>query len=148
MVRMDSGGTSPSGALQAIAFGAVAVTTRALQTVGLELTFAQWRVLVIVGESDEGATVSEVAVRLGSELSPASRLVGRMARRGFVTLLKDDVDRRVTRVALTSAGRGIREAVLERRLVLLLAVLAAAGPISPEVVAGLQRIGDAFGQFL
>jgi len=70
-----------------------------------------------------------------------------MARRGFVTLVKDDDDRRVTRVALTSAGRGIREAVLERRLALLVAVLAAAGPLSPDVVAGLQRIGEAFGQF-
>jgi len=147
MVRKDPRGLSPAGALQAIALGAVAVTTRALQTVGLELTFAQWRVLAIVGESDDGVAVSEIAARLGSELSPASRLVGRMARRGFVTLVKDDDDRRVTRVALTSAGRGIREAVLERRLALLVAVLAAAGPLSPDVVAGLQRIGEAFGQF-
>jgi hypothetical protein len=36
---------------------------------------------------------------------------------------------------------------MERRLAMLVAVLAAAGPISPEVVAGLQRIGEAFAQF-
>jgi DNA-binding MarR family transcriptional regulator len=147
MVQTDSGGPSPAGALQAIAFGAVAITTRALQTVGLELTFVQWRVLVIVGATEDGLTVSEIAARIGSELSPTSRLVARMARRGLVTLVKEDVDRRVTRVTLSSEGRRVRHSVLERRLALLVAVLAAAGPISPEVVAGLQRIGDAFAQF-
>jgi DNA-binding MarR family transcriptional regulator len=147
MVPKDSGGLSPAGALQAVAFGTVAITTRALQTVGLELTFVQWRVLVIVGATDEGLTVSEIAVRIGSELSPTSRLVARMARRGFVTLVKEDVDRRVTRVRLSSEGRAVRQSVIERRLALLLAVLAAAGPLSPDVVAGLQRIGEAFAQF-
>ena len=147
MVRKDPGGLSAAGALQAVAFGAVAITTRALQTVGLELTFVQWRVLVIVGATDEGLTVSEIAMRLGSELSPTSRLVARMARRGFVTLVKDDVDRRVTRVTLSSAGRAVRQSVIERRLALLVAVLAAAGPLSPDAVAGLQRIGEAFAQF-
>jgi DNA-binding MarR family transcriptional regulator len=147
MVREDPGGQSPAGALQAVAFGAVAITTRALQTVGLELTFVQWRVLVIVGATDEGLTVSEIASRMGSELSPTSRLVARMARRGFVTLVKEDVDRRVTRVMLSSDGRAVRQSVMERRLAMLVAVLAAAGPISPEVVAGLQRIGEAFAQF-
>jgi DNA-binding MarR family transcriptional regulator len=138
---------SPAEALEAVTFGAVAVTTRALATTGLELTFAQWRVLVIVGEGDAGAAVSDIATRLGSELSPASRLVGRMARRGFVTLVKDDLDRRVTRVTLTSAGSALRQAVLERRLALLREILAAAGPVSSDVVAGLQRIGEAFRRF-
>ena len=147
MVRKDPRGPSAAGALQAVAFGAVAITTRALQTVGLELTFVQWRVLVIVGATDEGSTVSEIAARIGSELSPTSRLVARMARRGFVTLVKEDVDRRVTRVTLSSEGRAVRQSVMERRLAMLVAVLAAAGPISPEVVAGLQRIGEAFAQF-
>ena len=147
MVRKDPGGPSAAGALQAVAFGVVAITTRALQTVGLELTFVQWRVLVIVGATDEGLTVSEIAARMGSELSPTSRLVARMARRGFVTLVKEDVDRRVTRVTLSSEGRAVRQSVMERRLAMLVAVLAAAGPISPEVVAGLQRIGEAFAQF-
>jgi DNA-binding MarR family transcriptional regulator len=147
MVQKHATSLSPAEALEAVVFGAVAVTTRALETIGLELTFAQWRVLVIVGEGDRGATVSDVATRLGSELSPASRLVGRIARRGFVTLVKDDLDRRVTRVTLTSAGSALRQAVLERRLALLREVLAGAGPVSPDVVAGLQRIGEAFGRY-
>jgi DNA-binding MarR family transcriptional regulator len=147
MVQKTAAPLSPAEALEIVAFGAVAVTTRALGTIGLDLTFAQWRVLVIVGGAEDGATVSDIASRLGSELSPASRLVGRMARRGFVTLVKDDLDRRVTRVTLTSSGGALRQAVLKRRLALLRQVLAGAGPVSPEVVAGLQRIGAAFGRY-
>src|SRR6266568_1510563 len=113
-------------ALEAVALGSVAVTTRALATVGLDLTFAQWRVLVIVGESSDGATVTEIAARLGGEISPVSRLVSRIARRGLVNARKDERDRRVTRVAATDAGRRLRETVLARRRALLLDVLAAA----------------------
>ncbi len=128
-----------------MAFGSVAVTSRALATVGLELTFAQWRVLVVVGEKpEEGATVTEIADRLGAEISPVSRLVSRLAGRGLVVADKDERDRRVTRVTVSDAGREIRETVVERRRELLAEVLAAAGPIGPDVVAVLDRIGGAF----
>jgi DNA-binding MarR family transcriptional regulator len=131
-------------ALEAVAFGSVAVTSRALATVGLELTFAQWRV---VGERSDGATVTEIAARLGAEISPVSRLVSRLARRGVVTVDKDDQDRRVTRVKLSDAGREIRETVIERRRELLAEVLAAAGPMEPDVTAALGRIGAAFRRY-
>lgn len=149
VVQTQHGGTSPHAldALEAVAFGAVAVTTRALASVGLELTFAQWRALVIVGESPDGASVSEIAERVGSELSPASRLVARMASRGLVELDKDPGDRRVTRVTLTPAGADARTSVLNRRLALLTAVIAAAGPISAEAVDGLLRIGAVISQY-
>jgi DNA-binding MarR family transcriptional regulator len=134
-------------ALEAVAYGSVAVTSRALSTVGLELTFAQWRVLVVVGEKSDGATVTEIAARLGAEISPVSRLVTRLVRRGLVTASKDDQDRRVTRVTVSDAGREIRETVIERRRVLLAEVLAAAGPIEPDVTAALRRIGAAFRRY-
>jgi DNA-binding MarR family transcriptional regulator len=135
-------------ALEAVAFGSVAVTSRALATVGLELTFAQWRVLVVAGEKpEEGATVTEIADRLGAEISPVSRLVSRLARRGLVTAYKDDRDRRVTRVTVSDAGREIRDTVMTRRRELLSEVLAAAGPIEPDVVAALDRIGGAFRRY-
>ena len=134
-------------ALEAIALGSVAITTLALAAVGLELTFAQWRVLVIVGDDPDGATVTEIATRLGSEVSPVSRLVGRIARRGLVGVRKDDRDRRVTRVAITDAGRELRATVLERRRELLRDVLAASGPLDPAVEAELVRIGVAFRRY-
>lgn len=134
-------------ALEAIVLGSVAVTTRALATVGLELTFAQWRVLVIVGERPDGATVSEIATRLGGEISPVSRLVRRIARRGLVTVGKDARDRRVTRVTVSDTGRELRETVLARRRALLDEVIAAAGPIEPDVETTLDRIGAAFRRY-
>ena len=128
-------------ALEAIAFGSVAITTLALATTGLDLTFAQWRVLVIVGDDPAGATVTEIATRLGADVSPVSRLVGRAARRGLVRTSKDDRDRRVTRVMLTDAGTELRETVLDHRRRLLADVLVEASPIDPEVASALDRIG-------
>jgi DNA-binding MarR family transcriptional regulator len=133
--------------LERIAYGTVAVTTRALTAVGLDLTFAQWRVLVIVGNDDDGTPMSDVALRLGAALSPTSRLVGRMAQRGFVQLEKDDIDRRVTRVTLSDQGLAIRQAVREKRLELLREVVSAADPVPPETVAALERIADAFSRY-
>ena len=134
-------------ALEAVAFGSVAVTSRALAAVGLELTFAQWRVLVVVGEKSSGATVTEVAVRLGAEISPVSRLVSRLARRGLVTVSKDDRDRRVTRVTVSESGSEIRATVIARRRELLAEVLVAAGPLGPDAEAALDRIGAAFRRY-
>jgi len=144
VVQAQASAQAARDALEAVVFGSVAVTTRALATVGLELTFAQWRVLVVVGEKSDGATVTEIAARLGAEISPVSRLVTRLARRGLVTAFKDDQDRRVTRVTVSHTGREIRETVIERRRELLAEVVAAAGPIEPEVAAALHRIGAAF----
>jgi len=135
-------------ALEAVAFGSVAVTTRALLTVSPDLTFGQWRALVIVGEQPDGATVSEIAARLGAEISPVSRLVSRLVARGLMVRAKDVQDRRVTRVSMTPSGRELRETVLERRRAILGGVLEDAGPMEPEVEAALERIGRAFREYL
>ena len=135
-------------ALEAIAIGFVAVTARALQATEPELTLAQWRVLMIVGGSPAGATVSDVAARLGSELSPASRVIRRLDRRGLVATGKTDPDRRVTRVRLTDDGRAIRQDVLERRRTLLVEVLSGAGIVDAAGAELLARLGDAFHPFV
>ena len=113
MAKAQAPAQAARDGLEAVAFGSVAVTSRALAAVGLELTFAQWRVLAVVGEKPGGATVTEIAARLGAEVSPVSRLVSRLVRRGVVTVVKDERDRRVTRVTTSDAGREIRDAVLE-----------------------------------
>jgi DNA-binding MarR family transcriptional regulator len=134
-------------ALEAIAFGSVAITTRALATAGVDLTFAQWRVLVIVGEGPAGATVTEIATRLGAEISPVSKLVSRMARRRLVRTRKDDRDGRVTRVTVTEEGRKLRKTVVGHRRRMLVDVLAEAGDIEPDVASALDRIGLAIGRY-
>ena len=147
VTRAHQPGERARAALEAVALGSVAVTTRALIPTALELTFAQWRVLMIVGQDAGGATMSEIATRLGAEISPVSRMVGRLSRRGLVETRKDDRDRRVTRVTLTDRGSTIRKTVLGQRRDLLTVVLATVGPLDPDVVAALEGIGDAFRMF-
>lgn len=121
--------------LERLVVGSVAVTERAIAAAGADLTFVQWRVLLIVGEQDEGATVGEIASRIGAHASPASRLVTRLKRRGVVRTAKVDPDGRVTRVRLTEAGRELRSRVLEQRRRDLAAVLAAASMTPAEAGA-------------
>ena len=102
-------------ALEFLAVGSVAITERAIAAAGADLTFVQWRVLLIVGSQAEGATVGEIAARIGAHASPASRLVSRLRRRGVVDATTDAADRRVTRLTLTAAGRDLRQRVLDRR---------------------------------
>jgi DNA-binding MarR family transcriptional regulator len=147
VARAHQPGDRARAALEAVALGSVAITTRALISTALELTFGQWRVLMIVGQDPHGATMSEIATRVGAEISPVSRMVGRLARRGLVMTTKDHRDRRVTRVTVTDHGRTMRAAVLARRRELLIVVLATVGPINAEAVAALERIGDGFRMF-
>jgi len=147
VTRAHQPGDRARAALEAVALGSVAVTTRALISTALELTFGQWRVLMIVGQDPHGATMSEIATRVGAEISPVSRMVGRLARRGLVVTTKDDRDRRVTRVTVTDHGGTMRAAVLARRRELLIVVLATVGPINADAVAALERIGDGFRMF-
>ncbi len=133
--------------LEAIAYGSVAVTARAIAATGVELTFPQWRVLVIVGEAAEGASVSQVAARIGAELSPTSRVVRRLARRELVVTTKSETDRRVTRVRLTASGRDLRDGVLRGRRAMLDEILAGVGEIDDGEVAVLDRIGRAFARY-
>ena len=134
-------------ALEAIAYGSVAVTARAIASNGVELTFPQWRVLVIVGETATGASVSEVATRLGAELSPTSRLVRRLVGRGLAVTSKSETDRRVTRIRLTEAGRGLRDAVLRGRRAMLDDVLVDVGRVDAGDADLLDRIGHAFARY-
>ncbi len=105
----------PADLLERLVIGAVAVTERAIAAAGADLTFVQWRVLLIVGEHAEGATVSEIAARIGAQPSPASRLIGRLKQRGVVQTAREDPDRRVTRVRLTAGGHDLRRRVLDHR---------------------------------
>jgi DNA-binding MarR family transcriptional regulator len=142
--RLD---VAAADALEAIAYGSVAVTARAVASNGVELTFPQWRVLVIVGETAVGASVSEVATRLGAELSPTSRLVRRLVGRGLAVTAKSETDRRVTRVRLTESGHGLRDAVLRGRRAMLNEVLVDVGLFDDSAVAVLDRIGEGFARY-
>ncbi len=127
--------------LERIAIGAVGLTTRALAETDFELTFPQWRAILIVGNAADGARVGEVAARVGVTLPATSRLLRRLERRGLTTLDQDTDDRRATRVHLTQRGQDIRAAILaSRRAVLEEIVGALADPEQLGLAVGLRRI--------
>src|SRR5574337_747844 len=98
--------------LERLVVGAVGLTTVALEEEGaaVELTFPQWRALVVVGERTSGIRVGLVAVRIGASVPATSRLLRRMEDRGLVRSARDESDRRATLVGLAVAdprlGRG------------------------------------------
>lgn len=131
--------------LERIVVGGVAITTEALvhATDGQELTFTQWRAILLLGFDDDGCRVGEVAATLHASLPTASRLLRRLERRGLVTLEPDTADRRATRARLTAAGRHLRGAVLDHRRDRLAAIVADARP-SPAADDTLRDLADQF----
>jgi len=103
--------------LERIVVGAVGLTTRSLASAdaGFELTFPQWRAILILGEHADGARIGEVAARVGGTLPATSRLLRRLERRGLTTLGVDELDRRATRARLSERGLAVRAAILEHR---------------------------------
>jgi DNA-binding MarR family transcriptional regulator len=131
-------------ALERLVTAAVGLTTVVLGEVSAagELTLPQWRILVVVAQSD-GSRVGEVASRIGVSLPAASRLVRRLERRGLVTATRDERDRRATNVRPTEAGLRLWEDVAGRRRRRLAAALDALHEPLPEGFGlGLQRVAS------
>ena len=132
--------------LERLVVGSVAITARAIAAADAELTFMQWRVLLVVGEREEGQAVGEIAARIGAHASPASRVVSRLKRRGLVSADKGDLDKRVVCVRLTEAGRDLRARVLDRRARDIADVLAVVS-MTPEESEAIARLAQAFEPF-
>jgi len=132
--------------LDQISIGTVAITARAVTAAGADLTFVQWRLILIVGDSEVGATVNQIAVRLGAHPSPTSRLVSRLVRRGLAESVPDRTDARARRIRLTDAGRNLREKVLDLRRGVLAEIIEASG-IEPRDLDVLDRLAGAFGAY-
>lgn len=136
--------------LEGIAVGAVGLTTRALAQAdaGFELTFPQWRALLVLGEDADGARVGEVATRVGVTVPATSRLLRRLERRGLTTLSVDELDRRATRARLTDRGCSVRAAILgHRRAALREVVSALHHPERVDLREGLRAIAAELEQF-
>jgi DNA-binding MarR family transcriptional regulator len=129
--------------LERIMVGAVGLTTRALANTdaGFELTFPQWRAIVVVGERPDGARIGEVAARVGGTLPATSRLLRRLERRGLTALGVDELDRRATRARLTDRGRVVRAAIIDHRRAALRQVAATVGdPGAIDLATGLRTV--------
>lgn len=92
---------------------AVAFTAMALAGTPLaDLTVLQWRTLVV---AEHGVRVGALAEALGVSFPSASKLVKRLVSRGYVVLVRDEVDSRVRVVTVTPEGALLREQVREHR---------------------------------
>lgn len=136
--------------LERIAVGSVGLTARALELAdtGLELTFPQWRAVLVLGERADGARIGEVAARVGVTLPATSRLLRRLERRGLTTLAADEQDRRATRARLTDRGRGVRAAILaHQRAALREIATTISDPRSLDLASGLHAIATGLERF-
>jgi DNA-binding MarR family transcriptional regulator len=134
------------GVLERLVVGSVAITARAIAEADAELTFMQWRVLLVVGECEDGQAVGEISARIGAHASPASRVVSRLKRRGLVSTDKGDLDKRVVCVRLTAVGRDLRARILALRGRDLADVLEIVS-MTPAESDGLARLAQAFEPF-
>jgi len=137
-------------ALERVAVGAVGMTNLSLGHAGPgdELTFQQWRALVILGQRPDGARIGEVAARVGVTVPATSRLLRRLARRGLVDLATDPGDRRAIRASLSTHGQAVREAILSARRVHIRAIAELVDGREPgDLKTGLEAIAAAFDRF-
>ncbi|HEX5015398.1 MAG TPA: MarR family transcriptional regulator [Candidatus Limnocylindrales bacterium] len=113
----DQAGSSVTDGLEQIISAGVALTTRAIATAGpgLELTFPQWRVLVVLGQASDGVRLTDIAQRIGVTPPATGRQVRRLERRGLVTIRSDERDRRSSRAHLTAEGLTALDAIRTAR---------------------------------
>jgi DNA-binding MarR family transcriptional regulator len=134
--------------IERIVLGGVGLTSRALTHAlpGTDLTFPQWRVLVVLGDEPEGATVSTVAVRVGVTVPATSRQLRRLEQRGLVWTAPDENDRRAVRAGLSADGMAARDAILGYRRERI-AAGAARVRLSPTALGELARIASTLDEY-
>jgi DNA-binding MarR family transcriptional regulator len=103
--------------IEMIVMGAVGLTSRALTEAApeAELTFPQWRALMVVGSAAGGMRVGRVAELVGITSPAAGRSLRRLEQRGLVALDTDAADRRATVARLTRDGEQTRNAIVRYR---------------------------------
>ena len=136
--------------LERIAVGTVGLTTRVITEAAAphDLTFPQWRTLLVVGDASDGARVGTVASRVGATLPATGRLLRRLERRGLLALTVDEQDRRATRATLTDEGHRVRAAILAQRQTALREIVAGLPESAQaDLATGLRAIAIALERF-
>ena len=82
----------------------------------LELTFTQFKALMLLAHDPGELSVKDVSDRLGISFPAASRAVDPLVRRGIVERTEDAVDRRVKRVRTTKDGDRLVERLIATRI--------------------------------
>ena len=124
-------------ALETLAFALVSLTSRAIaaETLPRQLTFQQWRALVVLGGTGPGVDlaglvpggsvnaapeprpmrVSDLGRRIGASGPSTSRIARRLVDHGLVEAAPDPRDRRAVGLRLTARGLDLRTRVVARR---------------------------------
>ena len=132
--------------LELLAVELVSVTNSAMAEVAAgEVSFPQWRLLVILGSAPGPLRLHEIARRVSASMPSASRLVERMERRGLVASAPDPYDHRGRLIGLAERGAQMRVQVLARRRALIEEGLVSF-VATEDVVATLARIVDGLAQ--
>lgn len=102
--------------LESLAVELVSVTNSAIaEVVGGEVSFPQWRLLMVLGSAPGPLRLQEIARRVSASMPSASRLVERMERRGLVVSAPDPRDGRGRLISLAERGAQMRVQVIARR---------------------------------
>jgi DNA-binding MarR family transcriptional regulator len=110
------------------------------ELIGLDVTSSQMAALVALSRVKE-RTMGELAWDLALTESATTRLVDRLVSMNLVRRHRDDQDRRVVRVRLSSYGRQLVELVLSRRQAQFLRVAQhMTGPQRASLLDGLEAL--------
>ncbi len=130
-------------ALQRVIVAGVALTASTLARSGSspDLTFPQWRVLVVLGEQPEGRSVRQISRLIGVTLPATGRQLRRLEGRGLLTLEPDVLDRRVTRARLSDEGAARLAAIIADRRTRIAEAIAAIEP-AHDLAGTLAKLAD------
>lgn len=124
----------------------VAIAARSLADAGEDVTLTQYRALVVLASRGPQG-VAELAEAVAVTPPTASRLCDRLVKKGLVRRRTDRHDRRQVQIALTHSGRGLVDAVTERRRGEIADLLAAIPPETQHAVGvALRRLAEAAGE--
>jgi DNA-binding MarR family transcriptional regulator len=101
----------------------------------LGLTYPQYLVMLVLWEQD-GITVSDIGGRLQLDSGTLTPLLKRLEAAGLLTRQRDHSDERQVRIALSDAGRALRERARD----IPHRIASAIGQQLPEIIALRQQL--------
>jgi DNA-binding MarR family transcriptional regulator len=118
------------GVLLAVSRMMVALTTRTLAQLEVDVTVQQYRALVLL--ATEGRRSSDLAEELGVAASTTTRMCDRLCQKGLVHRFHRDGNRRTIWLGLTEAGRETVGAVMRARQAELRRIVQGAGLVASK----------------
>ena len=92
----------------------VGVAVRSLASSEEDVTLPQYRTLVVLSYGGP-KRLADLAATLDVSPSTATRMCDRLVKKGLISRVRDEIDRREVNLDLTGSGRRLIEEVMERR---------------------------------